>query len=97
LHGNAQIAAGVLAAVAHLRATRHNLGQQVIDASDGDTASAETSCTAHHLYAHGGDVRDNALAIRYRDAFRRDEGGWRIARRELQIDFADDRPVTQPG
>ncbi len=97
LHGNAEIAAGVLTAVAHLRATRHLIGQQVIDTSDGDTASAETYCTAHHIYARGDDVRDNTIAIRYRDTFRRDEDGWRIARRELQVDFTDDRPVTQPG
>ena len=97
LRGNAEIAAGLVAAVAHLRATHHVVGQQIIAASDRDTASAETYCTAHHIYARRDDIRDHSIAIRYQDTFRRDESGWRIARRELQIDFAEDRPVTQPG
>lgn len=97
LAGNETIATGLLAAVGHLHATHHVVGQQVVETCERDSAIAETYCMAHHLYTHGDGLRDNSLAIRYRDEFRLEAGQWRIARRELVVDFAEDRAVTQPG
>lgn len=86
----------VLGGTAHLHATHHAVHQAVVDV-EGDGAAAWVYCTAHHLYrTRGGEVRDNALAIRYRDAYRRVAGRWLIARRALTVDFGEDRPVTLP-
>ena len=53
-------------------------------------------CLAHHLYRSGDGMRDSAITLRYRDAYRREDDRWRIARRELIVDIVDDRPVTVP-
>ena len=76
----------VLGILAKERCTAHILGQSLIDV-DGDTAKVETYFNAHH-------VRDQAdgtlLAIsvgRYIDRFEKRNGEWRIARREVVLDF----------
>ena len=90
------IVAVVMGGTAHLHATHHAVHQQVVDVH-GDTAVGSVYCTAHHLYRGRDGLRDNVLAIRYRDDYRRVDGQWRIARRELVVDFAEDRAVTVPG
>ncbi|GAA4482171.1 nuclear transport factor 2 family protein [Rhodococcus olei] len=86
----------VLGGTAHLHATHHAVHQRVVDV-DGDTATGRVYCLAHHLYrGRDGGLRDNAIAIRYRDTYRRVDGRWLIARRELAVDFAEDRAVTVP-
>lgn len=90
------IASAVLDATAHLLSTHHAVHQVVVDV-DGDTASGVVYCLAHHLYrGRDGQVRDSAIAIRYRDTYRREGGRWLIARRALTVDFTDDHPVTVP-
>ncbi|MFF0815245.1 nuclear transport factor 2 family protein [Rhodococcus sp. NPDC003318] len=90
------IAAAVLRGTAHLHATHHAVHQTVIDV-DGGTATGWVYCLAHHLYrSRDGGVRDTAIAIRYRDAYRRLDGRWLIARRTLNVDFVEDRSVTLP-
>ncbi|MFD4181349.1 nuclear transport factor 2 family protein [Rhodococcus sp. NPDC058514] len=96
--GAESISTTVLAATAHLHSTHHAVHQQVLDRTDGDAAVGQTYCTAHHIYrAKDGTMRDNAVAIRYQDRYRKTDGRWQIARRELVVDFADDRAVTVPG
>ncbi len=64
---------------------------------DGDTATGETYCLAHHVRdVEGQGDMDFVMAIRYLDRFRRTDEGWRIERRELQVEFTEDRPVTGP-
>jgi hypothetical protein len=36
------------------------------------------------------------MAIRYEDTYVRADGVWRFARRELRLDWRDDRPVGSP-
>ncbi|MFD1814694.1 nuclear transport factor 2 family protein [Rhodococcus gannanensis] len=94
--GGDAIAAAVLGATGHLRGTHHAVHQVVVD-TDGDSATAVAYCLAHHLYAgRDGGIRDNAVAIRYLDRYRHVNGRWLIARRELAVDFTEDRPVTLP-
>lgn len=84
----------VLDGTAHLHRTRHEVQQCVVDV-DGNTASGRVYCLAHHLYrGRDGGMRDNAIAIRYLDSYRRVDGRWLIASRELVVDFAEDRVVT---
>ncbi|WP_413768208.1 nuclear transport factor 2 family protein [Rhodococcus pyridinivorans] len=93
--GSDAIIALVLDSTAHLHATHHAVHQQVIDVN-GDLATGWVYCLAHHLYRGRDGMRDNAYAIRYRDDYRRVNGRWQIARRELIVDFIDDRVVTVP-
>lgn len=93
----------ILAGIAHLRSTRHTVAQQVLlGAGTTTTVEAETYCTAHHIYARRTDDkaevhRDNRMHVRYRDTFVRQDGRWWISRRELQVDFIEDVPVTVPS
>ncbi|MGW5071906.1 nuclear transport factor 2 family protein [Rhodococcus sp. NPDC004095] len=94
--GGDAIVAVVLDGTAHLHATHHAVHQSVVDV-DGNTAVGRVYCQAHHLYRGRDGMRDNVIAIRYRDDYRRVDNSWLIARRELVVDFAEDRTVTVPG
>lgn len=68
---------------------------------DGDTATGETYCLAHHVRdVEGPDDTtvpyDYVMHIRYLDRYRRTGEGWRIELRELQVELTEDRPVTGP-
>ncbi|BBF71939.1 nuclear transport factor 2 family protein [Sphingomonas bisphenolicum] len=73
------------------RATRHDVLQQRV-IIDEDAAVGETYCAASHLLRD----RDAILvwAIRYQDAWRRDDEGWRFTRRSLLLDWTETRPVN---
>ncbi len=80
--------------------TLHVVANHVVEL-DGDTATGETYCLAHHVRdVEGPDgvtgPSDYVMAIRYLDRFERTDEGWRIARRHLQVEFTEDRPVTGP-
>lgn len=60
--------------------TLHNVTTHVA-ALDGDSATGTTYCVAHHVPPDGGEVE--FLAVRYAESFRRDQRGWRFARREV--------------
>lgn len=96
LDGATAVVEGVLGAVAHLHSTRHVVSQQLVDVT-GDTARGEVYCDAHHVYATESGHRDYIVSIRYLDEYRRDEDAWRIAQRELVVDFTDDREIALLG
>lgn len=90
------ITEAILGAVAHLIGTHHAVHQVVVDVA-GDTSTGVVYCQAHHLYRdRDGRGHDHAVTIRYRDTYRRVGGRWLIARRELVVDFTEDRSVTLP-
>jgi uncharacterized protein (TIGR02246 family) len=60
---------------------------------DGDRATGESWCRAHHVYAEGGVRRDWVMAIRYVDRYVRAAGGWHIEDRHLVVDWLEDRPL----
>jgi ketosteroid isomerase-like protein len=92
-NGPAEIEAA-LAGLARYAVTSHVLGQSLIDV-DGDVATSETYCMAHHMTHHPDrSRRDRVLAIRYLDRFCRDGGRWLIEERRLLLDWSDDRPVS---
>jgi hypothetical protein len=72
--------------------TTHFLGQQSL-AIEGDGASGETYCLAHHHYLHSGEWFNRVMAIRYLDTYRRTESGWLIEDRRLVVDWIEYRPV----
>ena len=72
----------------------HFIGQQQT-AVNGDSATGETYCIAHHLSVpdDGGPTTDLVMYIRYLDQFTRLDEGWRFAVRELNIDWTENRTV----
>jgi hypothetical protein len=76
--------------------TYHVLGQSTYEI-DGDTATGETYCVAHHLTPdrHGGT--NYVMYIRYADTYRRDGGEWRIATRRVNVDWTDHRAANPEG
>lgn len=78
--------------------TFHQLGQvlildQGVDPS-GLWAESETYCTAHHISESDGLRTDHVMFIRYQDRSVNHGDGWRLARRQLQVSFVDDRLLT---
>lgn len=71
-------------------ATTHLNGQSTIDV-DGDRATGETYCLAHHLSEQEGERTLMVMAIRYVDVFVRVEDTWQFDDRALIIDWVDNR------
>jgi len=73
------------------QATMHFNGQSTITL-DGERARGESYCIAHHLSTTG-DQRTLMLAyLRYNDTFRKVNGAWLLAERNLYVDWIETRP-----
>lgn len=79
-------------ALARYDRTMHFVGNHRADV-DGDQATGETVCLAHHLTG----TNDHIMAIRYQDRYRRMADGWRIASRELFVQWTQDTVVDPSG
>ncbi len=75
-------------------ATQHCVHNQLVEVA-GDRAQGETYCVARHLYSRAGVRRKLDMGVRYQDEFVRRAGAWRIARRELVLDWTQDLPLEQ--
>jgi hypothetical protein len=73
--------------------TTHVNGQSTINV-DGDTATGESYCLAHHVWTENGQRVLLVLSIRYLDTFVRYDGEWRFSDRKLVIDWSDKRPSS---
>jgi uncharacterized protein (TIGR02246 family) len=73
--------------------TQHCVHNQLVDVR-GDAASGETYCVARHVYEKNGVKRKLDMGVRYQDEYRRERGAWRIARRELVLDWTQDLPLV---
>ncbi len=78
---------------AHYPRSMHFVGNHQVELA-GETAKGLAYCLAHHVYSRDGEDRDTLMVIRYQDEYRRTADEWRIARRALQIDWQEDRPLT---
>ena len=77
-------------------ATMHFNGQSTVSLN-GDTATGESYCIAHHLTVGDDGSRSLMLAhIRYLDQFVKQEqdGEWLFAERRLMVDWTETRPST---
>jgi SnoaL-like domain len=72
-------------------ATMHFNGQSTV-ALDGDRATGESYCIAHHLFAEDGERKLMVAWLRYGDAFVKVDGAWRFAERNLYVDWTETRP-----
>lgn len=90
--GRVEIERGI-ALIERYEATQHCVHNQLVDVG-GDSATGETYCVARHVYARGGAKRKLDMGVRYQDEYRRERGEWRIARRELVLDWTQDLPLA---
>ena len=74
--------------------TTHFTGQSSVRL-DGDQATGETYCLAHHLWIENGTRTLMVMSIRYLDTFVRQNGHWLFAERVLVVDWTDKRPSTE--
>ena len=75
-------------------ATMHFNGQSTVSLN-GDRATGESYCLAHHLSV--GEDGQRALmvaSIRYLDEFVKQDGQWLFAERRLMVNWIDTRPST---
>jgi hypothetical protein len=72
--------------------TMHFNGQSTV-ALDGDRATGETYCLAHHVSSDGGERKLMIAAIRYRDAFVKTDRTWRFAERRLYVRWTETRTL----
>jgi SnoaL-like domain len=74
-------------------ATTHFMGQSTI-VLDGDRATGETYCIAHHVYSSEGKRTLFIASIRYHDTFAKVRGTWFFAERKLMVDWTDTRVMN---
>src|SRR5216683_2773508 len=73
-------------------ATMHFNGQSTVSL-DGDRATGESYCLAHHLsVAEDGQRTLMVASIRYLDEFVKQDGQWFFAERQLMVNWTDTRP-----
>src|SRR5712691_6261304 len=73
------------------QATMHFNGQSTI-ALDGERATGESYCIAHHLFTEDGQRKLMVAHLRYADTFVKIDGAWLFAERNLYVDWAETRP-----
>ncbi len=73
------------------QATMHFNGQSTI-ALDGDSATGESYCIAHHLFTKNGERQLMVAWLRYGDTFVKIDDAWMFAQRNLYVDWTETRP-----
>ena len=69
-------------------ATQHFNGQSTIEL-DGDRATGESYCIAHHLFTEDGERKLMLAHLRYGDAFIKRDDAWLFAERNLYVDWIE--------
>ncbi len=91
LHGRESLAP-VFSNLNAYAATTHFNGQSTISL-DGDRATGESYCLAHHLSVGEDGQRTMMIAsIRYLDELVKQDGQWFFAERRLMVDWTETRP-----
>ena len=93
LHSRAALAP-VFADLNQYTATMHFLGQSTIFTLNGDHATGEAYCIAHHLTVNGKTRRMMVAYLRYLDAFVKMHGAWLFAERQLYVDWLEERGLS---
>jgi len=74
-------------------ATTHFMGQSTV-ILDGERATGETYCIAHHVSESQGKRTLFIASLRYYDVFAKVEGRWLFAERKIMVDWTDTRPMN---
>lgn len=85
--------APVFADLNQYSATMHFVGQSTIFTLNGDHATGEAYCIAHHLTVDGKKRRLMVAHLRYLDTFARIAGTWLFAERLLYVDWVEQRTL----
>jgi ketosteroid isomerase-like protein len=75
-------------------ATTHFVGQSTIFTLDGDRATGEAYCLAHHVMADAGKRRLMIASLRYLDTFAKIDEVWLFAERLLYVDWLEERALS---
>src|SRR6266700_4827018 len=70
------------------QATMHFNGQSTI-ALDGERATGESYCIAHHLFTDEGERKLMVAHLRCEDTFAKLDGAWLLAERNLYVDWTE--------
>jgi ketosteroid isomerase-like protein len=81
----------VFADLNRYQATMHFNGQSTVSL-DGDRATGESYCIAHHLFTEDGEGKLMIAWLRYGDTFVKRDGAWLFAERNLYVDWTETRP-----
>lgn len=92
LHGRDALAP-VFADLNQYQATTHFNGQSAVHL-DGDRATGESYCIAHHLFTEDGERKLMLAHLRYGDTFNKLDGAWLFAERKLYVDWIEARSLT---
>jgi hypothetical protein len=85
--------APVFADLNQYAATMHFVGQSTIFTLNGERATGEAYCIAHHLTVDG-NTRLMVAYLRYLDTFAKIEGAWLFAERLLYVDWLEQRTLS---
>jgi len=91
LHGKEQLTP-VFAALKQYDVTMHFNGQSTVTV-DGERATGETYCIAHHVFTAVGERKIMLAYLRYLDTFVRQGDTWLFADRNLYLEFSDTRTL----
>jgi len=86
--------APVFADLNRYEATTHFLGQSTIFTLNGDRATGQAYCLAHHVTANGGRRRLMIASLRYLDTFAKIDDAWLFAERLLYVDWLEERALS---
>ena len=75
-------------------ATTHFVGQSTIFTLDGDRATGEAYCLAHHIMVDSGKRRLMIASLRYLDPFAKIDGAGLFAERLLYVDWLEERALS---
>ena len=73
------------------QATMHFNGQSTVTV-DGERATSESYCIAHHLFSEEGERKLMVAWLRYRDTFVKVGATWLFGERNLYVDWTETRP-----
>jgi hypothetical protein len=90
LNGREQLTP-VFAALNQYEVTMHFNGQSTVTL-DGNRATGDTYCIAHHVFSDG-ERKIMVAYLRYLDTFVKQDGNWLFAERSLYLEFSDTRAL----
>lgn len=96
-HGHDDLAAIPPRVARRFARTFHFVGNHVCDV-DGDAATGQAYCLAHHMTEGAVGGTDHVMVIRYDDRYRRGpDSRWRFAHRRVLVDWTELRTVNPPA
>ncbi len=85
------------AALPHMHIGAHHICNHLVSVA-GDTAEGEVYAIAWHLIPDGaGGLKHDIQAVRYIDNYRRVDGAWKFARRDVSFDMKMVLPAENHG